>query len=76
MGPIPQMNPWVNGAVSEERTRCFVTGIVVVKPDVNRFQSRVSFKAEPGYASSFEGSMEVLDGSQYRVGDVIWVTTG
>lgn len=55
-------------------TRCFITSVVVERPEFNRFVSRVYFKADHALGNGFEGSISVIDGNNYRVGDVITVT--
>lgn len=77
MGPIDRYMPLGTSVTppqtEDKRTRCFVTSVAVENPDFNRLMSRVHFKADHAYGNGFEGSIHVLDGSQYRIGDVIWI---
>jgi hypothetical protein len=53
------------------RHRCFVSAIEVERPDVNRFAALITLRADNG---SLLSRMPVVDGSKYRIGDVVWVT--
>lgn len=56
--------------------RCFVTAVVVDKPEWNRFVSTVHWKQDHGGQSNIglSGSFSTPNGNLYRVGDVVNVT--
>lgn len=54
-----------------DRKRCFVTSVQVDKPHMNRLVSTVSCREDNG---GLECSFPVVDGSQYKVGQIVWVT--
>lgn len=57
--------------------RCFVTAIVVDKPEINRLVGTIHYKQDHGRSEgdkgAISGSFSVADASKYRVGDAITV---